>query len=148
MARGPVVTRPRIEVFVRSLAPSTARQQQDAIVDRLRDYREAGRISDWEVIVSGGCVCPDAATATTGPGERLLSRYEAFTEWAEDRDRDLVGFDTRETKSMLTGTTVTGIMFPRTVLAEYRDGALTFVAPSRANGDETTVADRLADYDN
>ena len=47
---------------------------------------------------------------------------------------------------MLTGTTVTGIAFPRMVLAEYRGGSLTFVAPATDDGGTVTVRDRLDRY--
>ncbi|WP_424019334.1 HTH domain-containing protein [Halorientalis pallida] len=138
---------PRIELLCRSLAPSTGREQQDRIVQRLRGLDEAGRIRGFEVVLCGECVCPRAATAETDPGEFLLDRHDAFQTWAEETGRDLVGFEKRDTKSILTGATVTGIVFPRLTLAEYRDGELTFVAPSSDDGEQTTVADRLGDYE-
>jgi hypothetical protein len=138
---------PRIELFCRSLAPSTGREQQDRIVQRLRTLDERDRIQGFEVVLCGDCVCPRAATAETGPGEFLLDRYDAFQTWAEDTGRDLVGFEKRNTKSMLTGTTVTGIVFPRLTLAEYREGQLTFVAPSSDGSEQSSVADRVGDYE-
>ena len=139
--------RPRIELFLRSLAPATGREGQERIVERLRTLDEEGVIRDFEVVLCGECVCPRAATAETGPGERLLNSYDAFEGWADDRGRELSGFERRDTKSILTGTTVTGIVFPRVVLAEYRDGALTFVAPSAADTEKTSVSDRLSAYE-
>jgi hypothetical protein len=47
---------------------------------------------------------------------------------------------------VLTGTTVTGIAFPRMVLAEYRNGSLTFVAPAADDSKTVTVQDRLDEY--
>jgi hypothetical protein len=138
---------PRIELFCRSLAPSTGREQQDRIVQRLRTLDERDRIQGFEVVLCGECVCPRAATAETDPGEFLLDRYDGFQAWAEETDRTLVGFEKRNTKSMLTGTTVTGIVFPRLTLAEYRDGELTFVAPSSDGSEQTSVADRMGDYE-
>lgn len=137
---------PRIELFCRSLAPSTGRQEQERVVKRLRTLDETDRIRGFEVVLCGECVCPRAATAETDPGERLLDRYDAFQTWAEETGRELGGFEKRATKSMLTGTTVTGIVFPRLTLAEYREGELTFVAPSRDGSDGTSVADRLDTY--
>jgi len=139
--------RPRIELFLRSLAPATSREQQERIVERLRTLDEENVIRGFEVVVCGDCVCPRAATADTEPGERLLNSYEAFEAWAEDRDRELSGFERRDTRSILTGTTVTGIVFPRVVLAEYRDGDLAFVAPSADGTEETSVSDRLSAYE-
>lgn len=138
---------PRIVLVCRSLAPSTGREQQDRIVRRLRTLDERDRIQGFEVVLCGECVCPRAATAETDPGERLLDRYDAFQTWAEERGRDLVGFEKRDTKSMLTGTTVTGIVFPRLTLAEYHEGRLTFVAPSSDGSDGISVADRVCEYE-
>ncbi|WP_246985302.1 HTH domain-containing protein [Halorientalis marina] len=139
--------RPRIELFLRSLAPATGRDGQERIVERLRTLDEENVVRDFEVVLCGECVCPQAATAETEPGERLLTSYEAFEAWADDRDRELSGFEQRDTKSILTGTTVTGIVFPRVVLAEYRDGDLTFVAPSADDTEKTSVSDRLSAYE-
>jgi hypothetical protein len=138
---------PRIELFCRSLAPSTGRERQERIVQWLRTLDERDRIRGFEVVLCGECVCPRAATADTEPGERLLDRYDAFRTWADETGRKLVGFEQRDTKSTLTGTTVTGIVFPRLTLAEYHEGKLTFVAPSRDASEQTTVADRVSDYE-
>lgn len=138
--------RPRVEVFLRSLAPQTGRESQERVVGRLQELEAAGRIRGFEAVVCGECVCPRSATAQTGPGKRLLDHYEAFERWAEETGRELVGFAERDTKSLLTGSDITGIVFPRMVLAEYRDGELAFVAPSRGD-EQTTVTDRLVAYE-
>jgi hypothetical protein len=139
--------RPRLELFLRSLAPSTGREQQERIVERVRTLDDEDFVRDFEVVLCGECVCPRSVTAETEPGERLLNSYERFTEWADETDRELVGFEERDTKSILTGTRVTGIVFPRVVIAEYRSGELAFVAPSRDGGSETAVTDRLSAYE-
>lgn len=139
--------RPRLELFLRSLAPSTGREQQERIVERVRTLDDEDQIRDFEVILCGECVCPRSVTAETEPGERLLNSYERFTEWADETDRELVGFEERDTKSILTGTEVTGIVFPRVVIAEYRSDELAFVVPFRDGDSETTVADRLSAYE-
>lgn len=137
---------PRVELYVRSLAPTTARPTQERVVERLQALEESGEVTGFDVVVCGECVCPNAATASTEPGERLLSRYDSFEAWAEANDRTLVGFQRRDTRSVLTDTTVTGIVFPRVTLAEYRDGTLSFVAPSGTETERTAVLDRLAEY--
>lgn len=137
---------PRLELYLRSLAPTTARDAQDRVVERLRTLADEDAIAGFDVAVCGDCVCPNAATATSEPGSRLLSRYDAFESWAAARDRELVGFEERDTRSMLTDTRVTGIVFPRMTLAEFRDGDLTFVAPSRTDRERTSVLDRLERY--
>ena len=137
---------PRLELYLRSLAPATGRDQQDRVVRRLHDLDGDGRIKGFDVRLCGDCVCPRAETARTDPGRRLLRRYERFAEWAEEAGYDLTGFERREVDSVLTGTTVTGIAFPRMVLAEYRNGSLTFVAPAADDSKTVTVQDRLDEY--
>lgn len=137
---------PRVELYVRSLAPTDTRQEQEQVVETLRELDEEGRIAGFEVVLCGDCVCPRSVTADTDVGEFLLRRYGTFERWADARDRDLVGFERLDTRSLLTGTDVTGIVFPRMTLAEYRDGDLTYVAPSSNGTEQTSVADRLDVY--
>lgn len=138
--------RPRIELYLRSLAPSTGRDEQERIVNRLQALDERGRIDSFEIVICGDCVCPDSATADTEPGRELLESYEQFREWAAEQNRELVGFERRDTRSILTGTTVTGVVFPRIVLVEYRNGTLTYVAPSQNGAEKTSVTDRVGAY--
>ena len=137
---------PRLELYLRSLAPATGRDEQDRVVRRLYDLDDDGRIKGFDVRLCGDCVCPRAETARTDPGRRLLRRYERFEEWAEEAGYDLAGFERREVDSVLTGATVTGVAFPRMVLAEYRGGSLTFVAPATDESGTVTVRDRLGEY--
>lgn len=137
---------PRLELYLRSLAPPTGRDQQDKVIRRLYDLDDDGRIKGFDVRLCGDCVCPRAETARTDPGRRLLRRYERFEEWADEAGYDLAGFEHREVESVLTGTTVTGIAFPRMVLAEYRNGSLTFVAPAADDSETVAVRDRLDEY--
>jgi hypothetical protein len=137
---------PRVELYLRSLAPSEGRDQQEAVLQTLNGLAEAGRIAGVEVTVCGECVCPSLTAAETDVGERLLRRYESFEGWADEADRDLVGFEERDTTSLVTDTEITGIVFPRLTLAEYRGSDLAFVAPSRNGVDTTSVLDRLEDY--
>lgn len=137
---------PRVELYLRSLAPATGRDQQDRVVRRLHELDDADRISGFDVRLCGDCVCPRAETARTDPARRLLGRYERFEGWADETDYDLSGFERREVESVLTGTTVTGIAFPRMVLAEYRGGSLTFVAPATNDTETVSVHGRLEAY--
>lgn len=134
---------PRAELYVRTLAPTVAREVQEHVVERLEALAARDAIREYDVVVCGECVCPQSATAETEPGQTLLERYESFEQWAAERDRELVGFQEHEETSLLTGSTISGIEFPRMVLAEYCEGSLEFVAPS-TDGDETTaVTERL-----
>jgi len=131
----------RLELFVRSLAPETARPQQEAVIERLRALADAETVTDTELHVTGDCVCPSTVAAETETGRFLLDRYEAFTEWADDADAELLGFQDRCVESSMTGQTVTGIQFPRLILAVYVDDTLQMVAPAVVDGTELTVAD-------
>jgi len=139
-------TPPRIEVFLRSLAPTESRERQERLVSRLRELDDDGRIEGVEYTLCGECVCPSLETAETDIAKLLLDRYQSFEEWAAENGRELVGFREKDTESLLTGTSVTGIVFPRVALAEYRNGEVTFVAPSTNGTDQTAVEDRLDAY--
>lgn len=137
---------PRLELYVRSLAPRDIRESQEEVFETLQSLEETGRISEFEVVVCGDCVCPSSPTAATAIGQQVLGCYESANEWATESDRELVGFEKRETKSMLRETTVEGISFPKLLLVEIRDGSVSFVAPSKSETEKTTVLDRLAMY--
>jgi hypothetical protein len=47
---------------------------------------------------------------------------------------------------VLTGSTTAEVVFPDRTLAEYRDGRLSFVAPSADEHGTTTVSDRIETY--
>lgn len=137
---------PRVELYLRSLAPVTARDQQNEVVTQLQELDSNGCIRGFDIILCGDCVCPESATARTQPAKRLLERYEQFQAWATKKGRTLVGFEERDSSGLLTGTSVTGIVFPRITLAEFRGGSLSFVAPSATEETQTTVRDRLTTY--
>jgi hypothetical protein len=131
----------RLELFVRSLAPDTARAQQEAIIERLQRLSEVELVDTTDIYVTGDCVCPSTVAAETQAGRFLLNRYAAFRSWAEQTDAELVGFREKCVDSSMAGGTVTGIRFPRLLIAVFADDTLQFVAPSTSNGIETTVID-------
>jgi hypothetical protein len=137
---------PRVELFVRSLAPTDARETQEQVVNRLQSLDENDRIRGVDYTLCGECVCPSLNSAETDIAQLLLGRYERFETWAESNGRDLIGFERRETEPLLTGTSVTGIVFPRLTLAEFRGGDVSFVAPSTDGTEQTTVKERLDAY--
>lgn len=137
---------PRVEVYLRSLAPTTARDEQERVLARLERLEARGDVAGYSVELCGECVCRSSVAARSTVGRRLLERYEQFAAWAAERDRELVGFDRLDTTSLLTGTEVTGVVFPRLTVAEFRDGELDFVAPSTNGTATTTVLERLERY--
>lgn len=129
----------RAELFVRSLAPDTARAQQERIIARLRALDADGTLDDVTVHLAGDCVCPDSAAADTETGAFLLERVDQFERWAADHGVALEGFDRRCVDSSLSGETVTGIRFPRLCLAVFDADSLALVAPAAS----TTIDDAL-----
>jgi hypothetical protein len=138
---------PRIELYVRSLAPTDIRDQQEAVLERLEGLDTNDMITGFEVVVCGETVCPSSVTAQTEIGQRLLARHRAAKQWAEENDRELVGFEKHGTNTTIAGTTVTGVSFPRMLLFEFRDSSLSFVAPSTAGSETTSVCERLDAYE-
>lgn len=138
---------PRIELYVRSLAPTDIRDQQEAVLERLERLDTNDTIAEFEVVVCGETVCPSSVTADTEIGQRLLARHRAARQWAEDHDQELVGFEQHGTNTTIAGTTVTGVSFPRMLLFEFRANSLSFVAPSQSDSETTSVAERLSSYE-
>jgi len=136
-------TQPRVELFVRSLAPETARTSQETVIQTLRDLEKTGTLDSVEIHVAGECVCPSTAAAETDTGRFLLSRYETFTEWATSQNAELAGFRNRCVDSMLCGDTVTGISFPRLCMAVFDRNEIQLVAPVSDDGETLSVEDVL-----
>lgn len=129
-----------VELYVRSLAPRASRDSQESLLDRLR---RAPAVDSTEVVVTGEQICPGTLAAGTEIGQLLLEKYERFEEWADATDRSLPAFTRKTGRSLLTGDSVSGICFPDRVLAVYRDGDLSFVAPCRAGDRAWTVQERV-----
>lgn len=129
----------RAELFVRSLAPETARPEQERVIERLRGLERDGALAALDLHVAGDCVCPSTVAAETETGRFLLERFEAFEAWAADHGCALVGFEDRCVDSSLTGETVTGIRFPRLCLAVFDDEELLLVAPASDGEASVTV---------
>jgi hypothetical protein len=138
---------PRVELYVRSLAPTDIRDKQEQVLKRLKRLDADDSIANFEVVVCGETVCPSSVTAETEIGQRLLARHRTAKQWGEDHDRVLIGFDHHETNTTIAGMTVTGVSFPRMLLLEFRAGSLSFVAPSRSGSETTSVPDRLDSYE-
>lgn len=135
---------PRIEVFVRSLAPDTARPQQDNLIRRLQGLETRGDIESVDLYVTGGCVCESTAAAVTDTGQFLLGRFERFDAWADEFGVELVGFRDRCVDSAMSNATVTGHQFPRIAIAVFSDGDLDLVTPFAEADTQHTVAELVA----
>lgn len=77
---------PRVEAYVRSLAPTEIRDKQELVLERLTHLDADDTIANFEVVICGETVCPSSVTAETDIGQRLLARHRTAKQWAEDRD--------------------------------------------------------------
>lgn len=132
-----------VEVYVRSLSPEGASQQQ-ALFDQLNSLSMTGIIDYWTVHVVGKEVCPDTAR-TTDPGQFICERIQEFKTWAERNDMSFGAFfERRRVTSHLTGEEYETMVIPSVTLAEFDDqGTLQFVAPSFDGETHHTPASRL-----
>ena len=134
----------RLELYVRSLAPTGGREAQEAAIERLDRLERTGTVDAARVHVWGREIAPDSAAAGTESGRRVLDRIEAFETWARRADVSLASFfRTREVHSEITGRDYRTIVLPGMALAEYRDDTLAYVTPCSDDGQMTTVTDRL-----
>lgn len=134
----------RVELYVRSLAPTTGRERQETVIRRLRDLVEAGAVDGFELVVTGQCICPDSAAAETDIGRFLLERLRTFEEWAEEEGAALDPcYRRRDETPVYTGERYTGISVPNLAMAEFSDGDLSFLTPCRVDGRRVTVEERL-----
>lgn len=133
--------KPRVELYVRSLYPSGAQHQQEQVIERSRELAEAGHITGVSVTVWGRQVPRDGGTAI---GAAIRDRIEAFEAWSDRAGTSLASvFETRESRSLLTGETTQAIVLPTLCLAEYHGDDLEYVAPCVDGGTVCTVRDRL-----
>ncbi|EMA29969.1 HTH domain-containing protein [Haloarcula japonica] len=134
----------RVELFVRSLCPEDATQQQHYVLDRLQALEDAGRIEELSILIWGRRIEPQLAQRTA-KGRHLLERLSMFEQWERDSDASLDAFDWQHpVTNMVSDESVNVITLPTLALAEYADGALQHVAPCTRDGTVHRVADRVS----
>ncbi|MFC6834964.1 HTH domain-containing protein [Halomarina ordinaria] len=132
-----------VELYVRSLTASERQVRLDETLDRLARLEAAGELDDVTVHVWGEGVCLSGPAAETPVGRDIRGTVDEFREWAASSDVDLVGFERREARSMLTDECHENLRLPALALAHRTDGDLAFVAPC-ADGDGCrSVGDHL-----
>jgi hypothetical protein len=138
----------RVELAVRSLAPSGGQRHQDAIVERLDNLRRQGVIDDYDVSVWGRRVGLTTAGANTTVGREIVNRVERFAEWAASAGFSIDSFfETCEICSELAEEEYTALVLPSITLAEYVDDEVDWVSPC-ADGERVySVQDRLDDLE-
>lgn len=138
-------TRPTLELFVRSLAPTARSGELETVLDRLDALVERGVVDDYSVTVWGEEVRADGdAVERTAIGRHVLDSLASFRAWAADNDASVSRFyETRPVERGLLGEEYTVTTLPVVAMAEYGDGDLQYVTPHEMEGTVRTVRDRL-----
>ena len=137
-------TKPRIELYVRSLLPDGAHGRQEAVIKRLERLEARDEVEDVSVIVWGKQVAPESAVAHTEEGEYILNRVAEFKQWALSNNVSLESFYQNQTvENETSDSTYDAIVLPVMGLAEYRDGELHHVAPCTDGKAVHTITDHL-----
>lgn len=123
----------RFELHLRGAVSRHAERQQQRVRERLRSTVESVETREW------------AKRVPRDGDAEAVARYEAFLEWADDRDVSMTPFfRTRAAYSRDTGERYEALVPPVICLAAYRDGELATVYPHVEDGTVRTVADGLA----
>ncbi len=132
------------ELYVRSLAPRGAADEQATVVETLDKLSDRTTLADYQVHVCGEHLPATPAETQTTFGQYLLNRIAVFTEWAQRNDCSFGKlFERRTVDSALTGATRDVITLPMMTLAEYDGTDLRFVSPCSVDGETVSVRDRL-----
>jgi len=132
------------ELYVRSLAPRGATDEQAAVLETLEALSDRDTLADYQVHVCGEQLPATHADAGTAFGQYLLNRIAVFSEWAERNGCSLGKlYERRSIDSAFTGTTHDVIRLPTMALAEYEGTDLRFVAPCTIDGETISVRDRI-----
>lgn len=132
----------RVELFVRSLAPTGAHERQRAIIDRLVQLAEENRIGTISSTVWGDRICPETASKLT-TGRSLLDDFDRLRTWAHQHDASLEPFFDERVEGSMFEDTHTVVIPPVLCLAVSKGDGLWGVFPC-TNGDEIyTVMDGL-----
>jgi DNA-binding Lrp family transcriptional regulator len=128
---------PRVAFYVRG-DMFGANDQQNAVVNRLRELDAADLIEGYEVYVWNSRV--ELSGAETQPD---VTVYREFSSWADAAGVDIDPFFTvRERESFVDGT-ARELILPVMCLAVRDDGELRTVAPHRNGSETNTVQDCL-----
>lgn len=136
----------RVELFVRSFAPTGAHEQQQAIVDRLVELAAENRIGTISSTVWGDRICPGTASKLT-TGQSILDDIDRFREWAQRHGASLEPFfEEHEVRSMFEDAH-TVIVPPVLCLAVSDGDELWGVFPCVSRGEVCSVMDGLTFLD-
>lgn len=135
---------PRVELYVRSLAPCESRAAQDAIVERLLALERKGVVDEVDLTVWGDAVCLDGASARVGLGEAIADRIRTFHEWCRDTGVSLDPFFTwSSVDASIAGESHERVVPPHRCLAVYAGDTLREVYPCSVGGTPRSLEDGL-----
>lgn len=136
-----------LELWIRSIAPTVRTARRDRIVDRVRRLADRNVVDAFECNGWTGVVERDDGGEEDGrdhPDQPLRAVLESFERWADRTGRSLEPcFRTRRAESAITGESTVVCRPPTVALAEYHDGELAHVAPSRVDDRVIEIEDRL-----
>lgn len=120
-----------VELFVRTLSPTGARAQQEAVIDRIQQLEAEAVINEFSLTVWGERICPESAAAKrTATGRTVLDRIEEFESWLGRTDiPSESAFETQDIDSAVIDEQYSVVVLPMLCLAVYEDDHLGCVAP-------------------
>ena len=137
-----------LDIFVRSLAPTTGLERQRALISQLDRMESEGLIEGYDVHVWGDAVSFDSALAETETGRGVRSQVAGFQQWALAENVSVQPFfDRKEQSSSITGDEQTVITLPEITVAEYEGAELVGMAPHQSAGDTVSVQNYLDDVE-
>lgn len=134
----------KVELYVRSLAPSGCVESQMETIQRLERLQERGDIDEFDIQVVGRGIVHDTCCALTPTGKLLLDRMAVIDKWAQVNDADVPGISTRTvTESPVRDRAYTLTTVPQCLLLEYHEDKLQRLSPSTIGEDHYSVEDHL-----
>lgn len=134
----------RIDVFVRSLgAPTASQGRQAAVIERLDDLEDSGRIDRFTVQVWGDRLYPGEPCADSPVGRFLQNRINDFERWADDHPGVVLPFESKVCEPFVADKEYQCITLPRICLGVYADGELGGVVPATFGDVDITVHNYL-----
>jgi len=133
----------RVELFVRSLAPTTDTTKQTDCFDRLRRLAETNALDAVAVHVWGDGICTHAPEID-GISETLATVTDIYSFSADARASITPFFRVQRVDSSMSGESFERIVPPHRTLLAYEDDALVGVFPCRLDDETHTPCDAIA----
>lgn len=134
----------RVDVFVRSLgAPTASQSTQAAVLERLDELEEVGRIDRFTVQVWGDRLYPEERCAESPVGRFLRNKIDEFRRWADTKAGVELPFESTVCEPFVADREFHAILLPRICTGIYVGGGLAGVIPCSFGEIDVTVHDYL-----